>query len=135
MQIFTIFKAFFPDVTLEKASIDEAYLDLTQAVSRHMSQQQAQEATADSTWLQAAFAEAAEASVVVDTQLSPEHDFDARLAVAAQLTGQLRKRVADELQFTISAGISHNKLLAKLASAMNKPNNQVLQCAVQVLVQ
>lgn len=127
-----------------------------------------------------------------------ELDFDCRLGIAAQLTSALRLRVAQELEFTVSAGapppqscllrlqcsafvvvtegsrlpllqqqetmtenrrtlhqsvisnqaqplssqnrglhncddrallaagISHNKLVAKLASAMNKPNNQTI---------
>jgi len=38
----------------------------------------------------------------------------------------MRKAVWDELGYRASAGISHNKTLAKLASAMNKPNAQTV---------
>ncbi|MGA2967688.1 MAG: DNA polymerase IV [Candidatus Levyibacteriota bacterium] len=40
------------------------------------------------------------------------------------LINQIRKRIKNEIgeQITVSVGISHNKLLAKLASGMNKPN-------------
>ena len=45
--------------------------------------------------------------------------FGARIALTA------RRRVLDELHYTCSAGIGHNKVLAKLCSAQNKPNKQV----------
>ena len=37
----------------------------------------------------------------------------------------MRLAVEQELGFTVSAGIASNKVLAKLASSMNKPNKQV----------
>ena len=59
---------------------------------------------ASSAWLQEAIREAEEASVVVDGHLAADRDFDCRLAVAAQLTGRLRAKVAAELSYTVSAG-------------------------------
>lgn len=45
--------------------------------------------------------------------------------------------MAQELDFTCSAGIGPNKLLAKIGSAKNKPNKQtvVLPRAVQALME
>lgn len=37
---------------------------------------------------------------------------------------RIRRAVVEELGFTLSAGISWNKMLAKLASARFKPNKQ-----------
>ncbi|KAI8328838.1 hypothetical protein BC941DRAFT_444155 [Chlamydoabsidia padenii] len=52
--------------------------------------------------------------------------FDIQLFVASQLTGEIRKHVFDELGYTCSAGIAHNKVLAKLGSSRNKPNKQTI---------
>ncbi|XP_065894756.1 DNA polymerase eta-like isoform X3 [Dysidea avara] len=51
---------------------------------------------------------------------------DQLLAVAAVLTSEIREAVRKETGFTCSAGISHNKMLAKLAAGMNKPNQQTI---------
>ena len=51
---------------------------------------------------------------------------DLRLAVAASLVNKIRAAVQCEVGFTVSAGIAHSKLLAKVASSRNKPNKQTL---------
>ncbi|KAG0054221.1 DNA-directed DNA polymerase eta rad30 [Gryganskiella cystojenkinii] len=43
---------------------------------------------------------------------------------AAEICNEVRQAVKDELGYTCSAGISSNKLLAKLGSGMNKPFQQ-----------
>lgn len=65
----------------------------------------------------------------------------AAAAAAVALAGAgvallLRKELLAQLGFTASAGIAHNKLLAKIGSAKNKPNQQtiVLPRAVQGLM-
>jgi nucleotidyltransferase/DNA polymerase involved in DNA repair len=58
--------------------------------------------------------------------LDPGSAFDRRLAAGAGLACRLRGAIHSELAFTSSAGISNNKLLAKLGSAMHKPNQQTL---------
>ena len=45
---------------------------------------------------------------------------------ATRIAKEIRKRIADELQLTASAGISINKFLAKVASDLNKPNGLTL---------
>ncbi|CAO3595208.1 unnamed protein product [Absidia cylindrospora] len=56
----------------------------------------------------------------------PSSWFDIQLAIAADLTAAIRKQVFDELHYTCSAGIAHNKTLAKLGSSMHKPNKQTV---------
>ena len=48
---------------------------------------------------------------------------------AAEICNEVRQAVKDELGYTCSAGISSNKLLAKLGSGMNKPFAQVRMAA------
>ncbi|MBI3755327.1 MAG: DNA polymerase IV, partial [Deltaproteobacteria bacterium] len=41
---------------------------------------------------------------------------------ALDIAREIKKRIKDELGLTVSVGIAPNKLLAKMASDMNKPN-------------
>lgn len=50
-------------------------------------------------------ANVSQCSVVVGGQLLPGSDFDARLATAARLTANLRARVFETLDYTVSAGV------------------------------
>jgi DNA polymerase eta len=47
------------------------------------------------------------------------------LACGAVVAAELRAAVYNQLGFTVSAGIAHNKLLAKLCGGLHKPNQQV----------
>ncbi|KAI8920642.1 hypothetical protein BC831DRAFT_477987 [Entophlyctis helioformis] len=51
---------------------------------------------------------------------------DVQLFIGAQISRQIRARMVDELGYTCSTGIAHNKTLAKLVSAVNKPNKQTV---------
>lgn len=75
-------------------------------------------------WVARTLRAASQASVVIGSPLSTQHIFDLQLAVASELTSDLRATVKARLGYTVSAGISFNKLLAKLGSAMNKPDAQ-----------
>lgn len=55
----------------------------------------------------------------------PDWD-DICLAVAAEIARDLRKAVWDKLNYTCSAGLARNKMLAKLGSATKKPNGQTV---------
>ncbi|RUP52118.1 LOW QUALITY PROTEIN: hypothetical protein BC936DRAFT_141014 [Jimgerdemannia flammicorona] len=57
---------------------------------------------------------------------------DVQLAMAAEIAREIRKAVFDELGYTCSAGVTHNKALAKICSGLNKPNKQTIMrnCAV-----
>lgn len=49
-----------------------------------------------------------------------------RLALGTHIAAELRASLYKELGITTCAGIGHNKMLAKLAGALNKPNNQTV---------
>ncbi|XP_040968418.1 DNA polymerase eta isoform X2 [Gossypium hirsutum] len=51
---------------------------------------------------------------------------DKLLACGILIVAELRMQVLKETEFTCSAGIAHNKMLAKLASGMNKPAQQTV---------
>ena len=50
----------------------------------------------------------------------------ARLVMGGIIAGELREKILADHQLTVSAGVSYNKLLAKLAGGLNKPNNQTV---------
>lgn len=86
--------------TIEKYSIDEAFLDMTSALSDRIRAFDAIRLPAeiDATW-----------------QSELEHR-------AVLLAWQLKERIREELGFTVNVGISSNKLLAKIASDFRKPD-------------
>lgn len=45
-----------------------------------------------------------------------------RIALAVDIAKEIRQRIRDELHLTASAGVSYNKLLAKIASDWRKPD-------------
>jgi hypothetical protein len=53
-------------------------------------------------------------------------ELDRRLAIGAEVCARMRAAVKAKTGFTMSGGVAHNKMLAKLASARNKPNKQTI---------
>ncbi|KAK4772179.1 hypothetical protein SAY86_013954 [Trapa natans] len=116
----------------ERASIDEVYLDLTEAAETML-------AAAPPDSLEIVNEEALRSHIL---GLNQEDNSDVKenvrkwicrssadrcdklLACGVLIVADLRMQVLQDTQFTCSAGIAHNKMLAKLASAMNKPAQQ-----------
>ncbi|XP_065853636.1 DNA polymerase eta isoform X2 [Euphorbia lathyris] len=118
----------------ERASIDEVYLDLTDAAEAMLKESPPRS-------LEAIDEEALKSHVLGlkkeggnDAQESVREwlcsssadQRDKLLACAVLIVAELRKQVLKETEFTCSAGIAHNKMLAKLASGMNKPSQQTV---------
>lgn len=98
----------------ERASIDEAYIDVTTEVDRRV------RAAAGETRARP------EDTVVVGERLDLQNEVDARLAYGADIAAEVRARVFADCGYTVSAGVCVNKLLSKFASAQNKPNKQTI---------
>ncbi|XP_040362264.1 DNA polymerase eta isoform X1 [Rosa chinensis] len=118
----------------ERASIDEVYLDLTDAAETML-------AEAPPERLEAIEEEALKSHVLgLDNEDRSEAKENVRrllcksnadrrdklLACGALIVAELGLLVLKETEFTCSAGIAHNKMLAKLASGMNKPAQQTV---------
>ena len=109
---------------VERASIDEAYIDLTAIVLDKMTHMKVtKEKLPNSyivgyedteTWLQSTFGK---------DDLNTD---DVKLAVGAAIVEEMRAEVYNQTQFRCSAGIGHNKVLAKLICSLNKPNKQTV---------
>ncbi|KMZ66775.1 DNA-directed DNA polymerase [Zostera marina] len=117
----------------ERASIDEVYLDLTDAAERMLSEmssvgiQEIDEQVIKSHILGLPKNADEMDKIVKDWICKTDADHqDKLLACGAIIVARLRMNVLKETTFTCSAGIAHNKMLAKLASAMHKPAQQTI---------
>ncbi|XP_065309722.2 DNA polymerase eta-like isoform X2 [Dermacentor albipictus] len=117
---------------VERASVDEAYLDLTEAckaVPLPRSMDAMPNTFLGQTPKTASQSGVDDAKAEVVAWLSDIEDPDcpdALLARAAALTEQIRAAVFAQTGFRCSAGIAHNKVLAKLACGLHKPNKQTV---------
>ncbi|KPM05566.1 DNA polymerase eta-like protein [Sarcoptes scabiei] len=113
-------------IILERASVDEAFLDLTKLIdAKPLSLPSLEELIDFNTKLEF------DDQTLSDWYNRFEEDSndleeDIRLIMGAHLTGQIRKMILERTQFRCSAGISHNKMLSKLACGINKPNAQTI---------
>ncbi|CAA9996650.1 unnamed protein product [Nesidiocoris tenuis] len=123
---------------VQRASIDEAYLDLTSVVdkriaefekripvskvpntfvvgySKESSNDEAERFEGTSSWLK-------------DIYSSGLEDVNVRkLAVGAVIVEEMRQAIFEKTGFRCSAGIAHNKILAKLTAGLHKPNRQTV---------
>ncbi|KNE66017.1 hypothetical protein AMAG_10294 [Allomyces macrogynus ATCC 38327] len=124
-QIIARFATFF-----ERASIDEAYLDLTEDVVQRIvtaPPRMVDENTVDFDWT------VGDLGTVADADRESKTWGDYMLSVTAGITREVRRAIWDELGFTCSAGIAHNKTLAKLCSALHKPNKQTIMRQISAL--
>ncbi|XP_026329667.1 DNA polymerase eta [Hyposmocoma kahamanoa] len=117
---------------LERASIDEAYLDITVPVDERLKTLNVNSITTDLLPNTFALGYHSIDEFVTDVQCGggDSIDFDynhaRRLLVGAVLVSEVRAAVFEETGYRCSAGIAHNKILAKLVCGMNKPNKQTV---------
>lgn len=123
---------------VEKASIDEVFLDLSahvhfillerypqlalQPPSDDVSENLPRPPTTVLDWQ-------ADALVDLDMDESEEDDpdwDDIALLIGSEIVRGVRATIRERLRYTCSAGICHNKMLSKLGSANRKPNQQTV---------
>ena len=137
-RIFAVLKRHCP--ACEKGSLDEAYLDCTEAATqavrdeghsqwldRHQEDNHSLPELATS-WSGHVYSGQADGASQTLSQEEPlaQSLGDLILSAAAALCAKIRQEVWSEVGIRCSAGIAHNKILAKLASAMHKPNDQTV---------
>lgn len=95
--------------TVEKASVDEFYIDLTNEAELASTNE------ADPTALGEIIGE-----------IKPHREINKKLLKSAQIAKKLREEIFRSLGYSVSAGISYTKKLAKICSGKNKPNDQTV---------
>nr|XP_046257416.1 DNA polymerase eta [Scatophagus argus] len=138
---------------IERASIDEAYMDLTAAVQQRLKNMndkgQIEPQMLKTTYIQgypknSPEQEAPAEDVAMDKEeqrsrgvqqwlaslpvlpSGAQNSADLQLTVGAVIVEEMRAAVEKHTGYRCSAGISHNKVLAKLACGLNKPNRQTI---------
>ena len=115
---------------VERASIDEAYLDLTKVVENRLKVRERVEGSqVANTHLGGGKGEERAQMMqewLEEIQEEGGNPGDIRLAVGAAIVEEIRAEVFTKTSFRCSAGISHCKTLAKLCAGQNKPNGQTV---------
>ncbi|KAI9916874.1 hypothetical protein PsorP6_017823 [Peronosclerospora sorghi] len=127
--------------TIEKASIDEAFMDITDLAKERLAQmlmvicrrktsyssEFCQDPANHDTKVFQKFDQDKHAAEEDDQQLAFPLTVNERLlCIGAIISREIRHAVYNTCGYTCSTGIAGNKLLAKLASPLNKPNGQVV---------
>ncbi|GHJ89241.1 hypothetical protein NliqN6_5643 [Naganishia liquefaciens] len=159
-KIIAIFKSMVTEGEVEKASIDEAFLDLTLLTIKEILRRHPHLASVPFdaphgmdtplpppppiSWTEAGNVfpirgEPKDGDSTVDHDGNDEEGTegvggweDVALCIGAELMAKLRAEVRENLGYTCSAGIAHNKTLAKLCSAWKKPNAQTIMRSAAV---
>ncbi|KZT29647.1 DNA polymerase eta [Neolentinus lepideus HHB14362 ss-1] len=146
-KIYNMFKEGLPGTEIEKASIDEAFIDFTRPVREKLLERFPYLAKVpddapdglDSTlpppppisWdglgtliplHPARDNDDAEVELLEDDLLTTWSDV--ALSIAAEMMGRVRADIHAKLGYTLSAGLARNKFLAKLSASYRKPNDQ-----------
>lgn len=146
-KIIAMFKEALPTGEIEKASIDEAFIDFTRPVREKLLEKYPYlaEAPTDAPdgidsplpppppikWDDLGTALLPERTDDAGEKYNIEVDgsatwHDVALSIAAELMQNIREDIHSKLGYTTSAGIARNKFLAKLCASYKKPNSQTI---------
>ncbi|XP_023220669.1 DNA polymerase kappa-like [Centruroides sculpturatus] len=101
--VFTVLKLYDPDFL--PMSLDEAYVDITDYLHNHYKASLTQKIREEWCWNDA------EESVCI-------------AEIVDKIVNEIRQKIFESTQLTVSAGIAPNMMLAKICSDRNKPNGQ-----------
>nr|CAH7751321.1 unnamed protein product [Callosobruchus chinensis] len=109
---------------LERASIDEAYLDITEAVEKKLNNNTC---SIDATQMQNTFVVGYDTKEFIAMLNNHElSENNVKLAIGGLITEEIRAAVLERTGYKCSAGVAHNKVLAKLVCGLHKPNKQTV---------
>ena len=117
----------FKGAVVERASVDEAYLDITSMVQERMesSRSRIEEDDIPNTYV-VGVEDKDKFGEWLSEAAGDNRTDDLRLAAGAAIVEEMRKAVYEKTQFRCSAGVAHNKTLAKVACGLHKPNKQTV---------
>ncbi|XP_029164365.1 DNA polymerase iota [Nylanderia fulva] len=110
---------------VERLGLDDNFLDVTSIVEKQLKSQNDSECDMNSLHTDEELKES-DSKIFGPSDEECPCDCHTRLMIGSKIAAEIRNRIYNELHLTCSAGIAHNKLLAKLAGSLNKPNQQTL---------
>ncbi|CAG9767690.1 unnamed protein product [Ceutorhynchus assimilis] len=122
-RVAAVLQSFTP--LLERASVDEAYLDITDLVEKRI-QDQNDQINVDSLPNTYIVGSSIEDFVENVTQNKAFDETNLKLALGGVICEEIRAEVFKITGYRCSAGIAHNKILAKLVCGLHKPNKQTI---------
>lgn len=140
-EVFRVLNNYDSQIIIEKASVDEAFLDLSAYTNQKLQELRENEGLEE--FLQAAITYLPTTHLATGEDVKEnehlredvllEYIENARnctenllLLIAAVTVEQIRQQVHEETQFFCSAGVGNNKMMAKLVCARHKPRQQTL---------
>ncbi|PKX97164.1 DNA-directed DNA polymerase eta [Aspergillus novofumigatus IBT 16806] len=108
--------------SLEKASIDEVFIDLSPLVYALLLQRYPELRIGPQGDERNCLIDLDENETEVD---DPDWD-DIAMLIGSEIVRSVRTAVWDKLSYTCSGGVARNKMMAKLGSGCNKPNKQTI---------
>ena len=118
---------------VERASVDEAYLDLSELVENELQDIVSQKIKINENELKNTYVvgynteDRNPASWFELVQNDCDLNIDnLRLLIGAKIVENMRAEIFKQTEFRCSAGIAHNKMLAKFSCGINKPNKQTI---------
>ncbi|CAI2349822.1 unnamed protein product [Caenorhabditis sp. 36 PRJEB53466] len=137
-EVFNVLNNFDSSIVIEKASVDEAFLDLTTFVEQNINKWGGDNFTSKSLLPMIPSSHVASGVDAKETDIERRQHLSAfieacqtddeqrRLLIAAITIEDIRKRIHEATQFYCSAGIGNNKMMAKLVCARHKPRQQTI---------
>lgn len=137
-EVFEVLNHFDDSIIVEKASVDEAFLDLTAYVDQRIEEYKSIENLIDTCLPRLPSSHVANGNDEKSTEedrkkflteflIDCQSDEDQmRLLVATVAVEDIRRQIHEKTQFRCSAGVGHNKMIAKLVCARHKPRQQTV---------
>ncbi|XGW16190.1 hypothetical protein V3C99_001552 [Haemonchus contortus] len=143
VEVFDVLNAFDERIVVERASVDEAFLDLTEFVDQRLIECGAAEMLQELTGNISTLLPTTHLADGCDKEDEEAYNREEnlrnwleikcakelshlRLAIAAQTIERMRANIREHTQFFCSGGIANNKMLAKLVCARHKPRQQTV---------
>uniref|UniRef100_A0A183UZY7 DNA polymerase eta n=1 Tax=Toxocara canis TaxID=6265 RepID=A0A183UZY7_TOXCA len=125
-EVFDVIIGFDSRIVVERASVDEAYLDLTELVDYIIDSDTPSLKYSISLEMFPTTHVADGRDVNNNEETEWKYDREENLPVGAEIVERIRAEIKEKTQFRCSAGIGSNKMIAKLVCSRHKPGQQTV---------